>query len=160
MPNTLPPGQEGAAAAAFSCGWWCFVQARPPRLAAQPGWGRAKISSTTDDTFGQKPRKVSARHHLCRDASRQLSRGGRDGGCSVSGYSRLRLDIKFYSWSPLGPCLEYLSSCKEPLQVLLPGCSWNYSRSFRLNLSFTKVERPSETQNCTSSSHLTKHLST
>lgn len=136
MPNTLPPDRKEQPQEMV-----LFWQAPLPSQA-----GNMQGCHTTDNTFGRNPGQVGAHHHLRRGAPRQLSRSRWDGGCSRSSYSRVRLGIKFYLWSLLGYHLEYLSSGKKPLQVLLPRCLCNYSGSFCLNLSFTKVGSLSEIQ--------------
>ena len=146
MPNTLPPaGKEQQQLAAAADGDALCRHGHRGWLPSQAGGVRGFHT----------PRMIPLARTPGRYALAAASAEMPHAGSAAAGgmedapgpvYSRLRLDIKFYSWSPLGPHLEYLSSCKEPLQVLLLGCRWNYSGSFCLNLSFTQVERPSETQ--------------
>lgn len=136
--------QQPGRAAAAGCGWQCSVQVQAARLGMCEGFTPLRPYLWPEPRAGE-----------CSPAAEMLQAGSAvaRGMANAPGLvtPRLRLDIKFYLWSPLGPSLEYVSSCEELLYILFPTCPWNFSRSF-LNRSFAEAARLHLV--------LTKHLST
>lgn len=83
--------QQPGRAAAAGCGWQCSVQAQAARLAMCDGFTALRGYLWPEPQAGE---------HLT-----EMLHGSAVAQGMVDA-PRLRLDIKFYLWSPLGPFLE------------------------------------------------------